>query len=192
MATVAKAPEFDPQALGDTVQEQITPKKENVMEAKNYTVPQLAAELGFAPAYIYAAKASKREPMPGSKNHMVLAAMRERGITWDDVVPAPRGLKKAHVEAAPPVDPAPSVDLAQNVTPEVITPPRAVLVRASSAPAIHDETDITDDTDCGTDAPSCQTDSDCCDCEERPVPLELVLAELKRRLPGASITISIA
>ena len=101
------------------------------MEAKTYTVPQLAAELGFAPAYIYTAKASKREPMPGSKNHMVLEAMRERGITWDNVVPAPRGLKKAHVEAAP------SIDSAPNVTPEVIAPPRAVLVRESLAPAIH-------------------------------------------------------
>ena len=186
MATVAKAPEFDPQALAGAVQEHITPKKENVMEAKTYTVPQLAAELGFAPAYIYTAKASKREPMPGSKNHMVLEAMRERGITWDNVVPAPRGLKKAHVEAAP------SINSAPNVTPEVIAPPRAVLVRESSAPAIHGEADIADDTDCGTDAPNDQADSDCCDCEAQPVPLELVLAELKRRLPGASITITIA
>lgn len=156
------------------------------MEAKTYTVPQLAAELGFAPAYIYTAKASKREPMPGSKNHMVLEAMRERGITWDNVVPAPRGLKKAHVEAAP------SIDSAPNVTPEVIAPPRAVLVRESPAPAIHGEADMPDDTNCGTDAPSCLADSDCCDCEAQPVPLELVLAELKRRLPGASITITIA
>lgn len=162
------------------------------MEAKTYTVPQLATELGFAPAYIYAAKASKREPAPGSKNHMVLEAMRERGITWDHVVPAPRGPKAGHVEAAQIVDPALDIDPAPNVTPEVIAPPRAVLVRASSAPVIHGEADITDDNDCGADAPSHHADSDCCDCEAQPVPLELVLAELKRRLPSASITITIA
>ena len=193
MATVAKTPKFDPQPVVTEIATQpVMPKQESMMEKQTYTVPALASALGFSPAHIYAAKESKGNTRPGSKTHMVLAAMRDRDITWDDVVTAPRCGKKAHVEAAPFVDPTPSADSAPNITPEVIAPPRAVPVTESSAPAIHGVADIADDNDCGADAPGCQTDSDCCDCEAQPVPLELVLAELKRRLPGASITITIA
>lgn len=103
--------------------------------------------------------------------------MKEMGITWENVVPACRREYKKHC-VTPPAS-TPYAPPAPSGTYEDVEPPLVERVLESSTPEPQTDASVSDD-------------SDCCDCEERPVPLELVLAELKRRLPGASITITIA
>ena len=68
------------------------PQREDIiMDKPTYTVAELSRMIGISTIYIYSAKNAKKPPMPGSKSGDVLEAMRQRGITWDQVVPAPKG-----------------------------------------------------------------------------------------------------
>lgn len=161
MATVANAPEFDPQA----VNEQPALQKETAVEqVKKYYMSELAALIGVEAKVLSNAKYSRGTPRPGSKIHFVNEKMKEMGITWENVVPA---CKREYA------------DTERSVTPEDIEPLQVDASGNGSTPEPQADTSVSDD-------------GDCCDCEEQSVPLELVLAELKRRLPGASITITIA
>ena len=161
MATVANAPEFDPQA----VNEQPSMQKETAVEqAKKYYMSELAALIGVDAKVLSNAKYSRGTPRPGSNIHFVVEKMKEMGITWENVVPACR---------------RESANSARSVTHEDIEPLQVDASGNGSTPEPQADTSVS-------------ADGDCYDCEAQPVPLELVLAELKRRLPGASITITIA
>lgn len=68
MATVAKAPEFDPQA----VNEQPSLQKETAVEqAKKYYMSELAALIGVDAKVLSNAKYSRGTPRPGSNIHLV-------------------------------------------------------------------------------------------------------------------------
>ena len=161
MATVAKTPEFDPQAEN----EQPALQKETAVEqVKKYYMSELAALIGVDAKVLSNAKHSRGTPRPGSKIHLVSEKMKEMGITWENVVPACR---------------RESANSARSVTHEDIKLPQVVRARELSTPEPQADSSLSDD-------------GDCCDCKEQPVPLELVITELKRRLPGATITITIA
>lgn len=80
-----------------------TPRGEdNIMDKPTYTVAELSRLIGISTIYIYSAKNAKKPPMTGSKSGDVLEAMRQHGITWDQVVPAPKGAgRKAAGTPAP-------------------------------------------------------------------------------------------
>lgn len=87
MATVAKAPEFDPQS----VNEQPSLQKETAVEQpKKYYMSELAALIGVDAKVLSNAKYSRGTPRPGSNIHFVVEKMKELGITWENVVPACR------------------------------------------------------------------------------------------------------
>ena len=174
MATVAKAPEFDPQA----VNEQPSLQKETAVEqAKKYYMSELAALIGVDAKVLSNAKYSRGTPRPGSNIHFVVEKMKELGITWENVMPACR---REYANSA------------RSVTHEDIGPLQVDVSGNRSTPEPQTATNVSENGAVAQTPPNDQADSDCCDCEAQPVPLELVLAELKRRLPGASITITIA
>lgn len=61
------------------------------MDKQTYTVAQLSALIGISVKNIYNAKGLKRPPSSGSMMGAVLTEMSKRGITWDQVVSAPKG-----------------------------------------------------------------------------------------------------
>lgn len=132
------------------------------MDDKTYTMPELAGLIGVPVKVVSNAKYSKSAPRPGSNIHLVIEKMKEMGITWDHVVSAPRGGYKGRRNT-------PTVD--------------ASLAAPESCAEPH-EPEITDTKDC------CAGDG--CESVDRPMPLEDAIAALRRRLPGASITITIA
>lgn len=152
-------------------------KETAVEQDKKYYMSELAALIGVDAKVLSNAKYSKGTPRPGSNIHFVVEKMKEMGITWENVVPA---CKRVHADSA------------LSITPEDIDPPQVVRSRELSTPEPQTATNVSENGAVAQTTSSDQTDSDCCDCEAQPVPLELVLAELKRRLPGASITITIA
>ena len=173
MATVAKATEFAPQA----VNEQPDLQKETAVEqTKTYYMSELAALIGVDTKVLSNAKYSRGTPRPGSKIHLVLEKMKEMGITWENVVPA---CKRAYA------------DPARSVTPEDVDPPLVERILESSTLELQTTTNVSEGDGCCADGPCDQSD-DVYGSKGQPVPLELVLAELKSRLPGASITITIA
>ena len=173
MDTVANAPEFDPQAL----KEQPPLQKETAVEqAKKYYMSELAALIGVDAKVLSNAKYSRRTPRPGSKIYFVVEKMKELGITWENVVSACR---REYANSA------------RSVTHEDIELLQVDASGNGSSPELQTDTNIPEGRGCGTDTPNDQAESEC-DCEAQPVPLELVLIELKRRLPGASITITLA
>ncbi|MGE4310259.1 helix-turn-helix domain-containing protein [Desulfovibrio sp.] len=88
IATVKRQPDADQDMPGAV---EALPQEEIIMEAQTYTVPKLAELLGVEARHIYNARASKGIPSAGSMKRVVLDGMRKRGITWDKVVPAPKG-----------------------------------------------------------------------------------------------------
>ena len=68
------------------------PQREDIiMDKPTYTVAQLSALIGISVKNIYNAKGLKRPPSSGSMMGAVLTEMSKRGITWDQVVSAPKG-----------------------------------------------------------------------------------------------------
>ena len=75
-----------------------------IMDKPTYTVAELSRMIGISTIYIYSARNAKKPPMPGSKSGDVLEAMRQQGITWDQVVPAPKGGEPKGAGALTPED----------------------------------------------------------------------------------------
>lgn len=82
-----------------------------------WTVSELAAALGVKDRDIRNARNTKGAGRPGSRNHNIISAMRERGISWNDVaareirsrvkdktasIPAPGGVDVPPVDSAAP------------------------------------------------------------------------------------------
>ena len=80
------------------------PREDNFMDKQTYTVAELSRLIGISTIYIYSARNAKKPPMPGSKSGDVLEAMRQQGITWDQVVPAPKGGEPKGAGALTPED----------------------------------------------------------------------------------------
>lgn len=183
MATVATMPEFVQQAVdveAVTQQADLT-KQEIIMSNKTYTMPELAELIGVDVKIVSNAKYSKGTPRPGSNIHLVIDKMDQAGITWDQVVPAPRGGNKknrsAHVVGAAIADAAPSI------TPEAIGLPLVEKVCESSTLDIQDE-------DCSAEDLNDQDDGSC-ESVDRPIHLQDAIAAMRRHLPGATLTITI-
>lgn len=91
-------------------QEDAPEKEDNTMDKPTYTVAQLSELIGISVKNIYNAKGLKRPPSSGSMMGAVLTEMSKRGITWDQVVSAPKGgVRKAAGEPVPD-DEAPMVE----------------------------------------------------------------------------------
>lgn len=70
--------------------------QEKRVKQQTYTVPELAALFGLPQKDVANAKDNKRRtPRPGSKVAIVRERMLAKGITWDQVINAPRGRKAA-------------------------------------------------------------------------------------------------
>ena len=82
------------QADTDTID---APQQEDIiMDKQTYTVPELSKLIGITTNHIYNAKTSKSTPRSGSMQGAVLDAMRKLGITWEQIVSAPKsGGRKA-------------------------------------------------------------------------------------------------
>lgn len=172
-------------------------KQENRMEKKNYTIKELAALLGVSPKDVANAKyVQNKEPRPGSNIAAIRDGMTARGITWDQVVTAPRGKSAGTDAASGTPDPAddPSNTLASDLAtvvadmePEDTPPP--VSQRLPLGQAMARELSI---GELEEDAAKRLTG-------HGPVPgsigtamsLEEILGELRRRLPGAAISITL-
>ena len=86
----------------DPDQKEAPQKEDNIMGKQTYTVAELSRLIGISTIYIYSAKNAKNPPMTGSKSGDVLEAMRQHGITWDQVVSAPKGGGRKAVGAPAP------------------------------------------------------------------------------------------
>lgn len=81
------------------------PQREDIiMDKQTYTVAQLSALIGISVKNIYNAKGLKRPPSSGSMTGAVLTEMSKRGITWDQVVSAPKGGGRKAAGASVPND----------------------------------------------------------------------------------------
>ena len=87
IATVKRHLDADQETSGAV---EAPPQEDIIMDKKTYTVSELADLLGVESKHIYNAKASKGIPSSGSMKRVVVDEMRKRGITFDQVVPAPR------------------------------------------------------------------------------------------------------
>lgn len=77
-------------------------REDNIMDKQTYTVPELSKLIGITTNHIYNARTSKSTPRSGSMQGAVLDAMQKHGITWDQVVSAPKGgVRKAAGASVP-------------------------------------------------------------------------------------------
>jgi len=137
------------------------------MEKKTYTITELAMLLGAPRRVVENAKQWKSSnPRPGSGVHAVQEGMKARGITWDQVVPE-QGRKWKAAEAAPvPVVRLPSLS-------------QAIAAELDTSELMEDAVKRVDGS--GPVPGSIGT----------AMSLEDILGELRRRLPGAAITIAL-
>ncbi|MCL1939562.1 MAG: hypothetical protein FWG04_02740 [Desulfovibrionaceae bacterium] len=157
--------------------------QENTMTKQTYTTSELAAALGVTVRDIANAKYSPaKNPIPGSGVHTVREGMREKNITWEQVVLSrggrqPGSVKAAPVEAKPPTvapDPAPvpvTEPAKQDEKFEPILPPvEGKTGGANPLPLSLEELELA---------------------VLGMVPLERLLGEVKRRLAGVVTTFSL-
>ncbi len=137
------------------------------MDKPTYTVAQLSELIGISVKNIYNAKGLKRPPSSGSMMGAVLTEMSKRGITWDQVVSAPKGgVRKAAGEPVPD-DEAP-------------------VVEASSATAAEDSQGVAAVKEMPDAVPTSKGEALC-----TRWPLDMLIQAVRAKLPArTSITIS--
>lgn len=83
---------------------------DNSVNAKTYTIPELAGLIGVKPSVLYGIRKSKSPGvLPGTAAAKACAYMQEHGITWDQVLAASHGPQKKEpaIPAAPRFEPEP-------------------------------------------------------------------------------------
>jgi len=148
--------------------------RSSTMTKQTYTPQELATLFGVTVKDIANAKYSPtKNPIPGSANHTIREEMRERGITWDQLAPGGVGRKPGSVKtkkSGPVLLPV-----------EGKTPAQDDAQPAAPAPAME-----TAKQDENFEAILPPAEGKTC-----ALSLEELIAELKQRLPGAAITISL-
>lgn len=93
---------------------------DNSVNAKTYTIPELAGLIGVKPSVLYGIRKSKSSgAVPGTAAAKACAYMQEHGITWDQVLAASHGPQKKEpalpavlrLEREPLEEPVPSESL---------------------------------------------------------------------------------
>lgn len=145
-------------------------------EKKTWTTSELAVLCGVKTKEVYNARAYSGGVIPGSARHRVLEKMRELGITWDDVTASPRGGSRKRPCSTPEAETRQEVPAESTNAPDTETIP----VNTPDAEAAPVNTPAVEAVSAAAPVPV-----------PGPMTLEHVLGELKRLLPGASITISL-
>ena len=160
-------------------------------EKKTWTTSELAVLCGVKTKDVRNARGYSGGVIPGSVRHGVLEKMRELGITWDDVTFSPRGRSKKRPCSTPEAETrqdVPAVEMREDVFAEA---PTDALPQAESAIIPDTETIPVNNPDADADPVNASVAGTPPAALPGPMTLEHVLAELKRLLPGASITISL-
>jgi hypothetical protein len=148
------------------------PEQEDPQVQKpTYTLRELAELLGFTYADVTNAKHAKN-PIPSGTSYAVLEAMRERGIAWDQIVPAKTARKES------PVMPAMNQEALAEAAAEEEEPPLVVpnpFLSKEEIRVLMPPVAVTEEDDPAADPPLGK------------VRLESLITEITRRLPGAEI-----
>lgn len=161
-------------------------------EPKAYTATELAELIGVPVKDVWNAR-GKTSPIQGSRAYVVLTAMTELDITWNQIVPSRRGPQKkmARPELETPRLPevmteAPA-EVESTVQPEP-TEPEPATVDAPQA--------VSESPDPSPGAPRVDVDH-FARCESlaeiaiKIIPIEKMVAEMHRRIPGLHLTMEI-
>jgi hypothetical protein len=176
--------------------EQKEEKMETRTDKPTYTVKELAELLNCRPIDVGNAK-HNRTASPESRTGAVLVAMRERGISWDQVVSAHKAGKgrtrqKAEASAAR----LEAEALAVETEPAPESEPEAEYESEPESQSFVPEEDMSMDDIRQQGAPAPEVADDACrhTLQEIPLgkaPIQALLAQIRHCLPNAKITIEI-